>query len=209
MKTRMMKKAGGEILFDFYSVPNPNDENDVRYCVRPVTQRVVSVDDLASQIEKECTLTEADVKAVIAALSNNIASRLAGGERVYLPQLGYFNIKLKCDKKIDPKKTKANHISFDTVIFQPDKAFKSQVVGMKFRRCPLRHTKRPDEADILSALKACFNSKNAYITRSFFESTFGVSRATALRIINDLLKAGKLVNTNTKHNPVYSRGEKL
>lgn len=209
MKTKMMKKADGEILFDYYSVPNPNDKHDIRYCVRPVTQRVVSVDDLASQIEKECTLTEADVKAVIAALSNNIANRLASGERVYLPQLGYFNIKLKCDGKIDPKKTKAHHISFDTMTFQPDKAFKSQVVGMKFRRCPLRHSKCPGEAEILSALKNHFNSKNAYITRSFFESTFGVSRATALRIIKDLLKSDKLVNTNTKHNPIYSKGEML
>lgn len=103
MKFKVMKKKEDEILFDFYTVPNSKNENEKLFCVRPVVQRTITTDDLADRIEKECTLTRADVKAVI-------------------------------------------------------------------------------------------------------EASFGVSRSTAQRIIKDLLKSGKIINRNTKKNPVYIKG---
>lgn len=206
MKFKMMKKKNDEILFDFYTVPDSKNKNEKIFCVRPVVQRTITTDDLADRIEKECTLTRADVKAVLEALSNNIASCLANGERVHLPNLGYFNLKLKSDVKIDPDKTKANHISYDTTNFTPDKGFNNQLGDMTFRRCPLQHGKRPAEEKVLEKLKQFFDSGKTMFARTYIEAAFGVSRSTAQRIIKDLLKSGKIINGNTKKNPVYIKG---
>ncbi|MCE2615423.1 MAG: HU family DNA-binding protein [Phocaeicola sp.] len=206
MKFKMMKKKEGEILFDFYTVPNAKNKDEMIYCVRPVIQRTVTANDLATRIEKECTLTRADVKAVIEALSNHIANCLANGERVHLPNLGYFNLKLKSDVKIDPNKTKANHISYDTTGFTPDKGFNNQLINMAFRRCPLMHGKYPTKEKIVEKLKQFFDSGKTSFVRAHIEAAFGVSRSTAHRIIKDLLQSGKIVNENTKRNPIYVKG---
>ena len=206
MKFKMMKKKEGEILFDFYTVPNAKNKDEMTYCVRPVVQRTITANDIAMRIEKECTLTRADVKAVIEALSTHIANCLANGERVHLPNLGYFTLKLKSDVKIEPDKTKANHIPYDTTGFIPDKGFNDQLMNMTFRRCSLKHNKRPTEETVLEKLKEFFDSGKTLFVRTYIEDEFGISRSTAQRIIKDLLTSRKIVNENTKRNPIYVKG---
>ena len=53
------------IEYDFYRNPNSQGTNKKRYHARVVSSNRVSTDQLAEEIQKECTLTTADIKAVL------------------------------------------------------------------------------------------------------------------------------------------------
>lgn len=198
----MKKKTGSEILYDVYPVPNPTNKDQVRYSVRPIYQRMVNIDDMAEQIEKESTLTKSDVKGALMAFSNNLATVLAGGDRVHLPGIGYFSMKLKCTDELDPEKSRSPHIEFDTINFRPDTVFKKQISGFKFRRCKVNHDKVPSTEEIERKISE-YLTKNSFILRTNVQSLFSVSKSSACKIIRELQVQGKLVNKGGKYAPVY------
>ena len=59
------------IEYDFYLNPNSQGTNKKRYHARVVSSNRVSTDELAEEIQSECSLTIADVKAVLIALGWN------------------------------------------------------------------------------------------------------------------------------------------
>ena len=59
------------IEYDFYLNPNSQGTNKKRYHARVVSSNRVSTDELAEEIQSECSLTIADVKAVLIALGGN------------------------------------------------------------------------------------------------------------------------------------------
>ena len=62
------------IKYEFYRNPNSQDTNKKRYHARVVPSGRITTDQLAQEIQKESSLTVADVKSVLIALADKMSA---------------------------------------------------------------------------------------------------------------------------------------
>ena len=88
------------IEYDFYRNPNSEGTNKKRYHARVVSNNRIFTDDLAEEIQNECSLTIADVKAVLIALGDKLAKHLGEGDKVHIEGIGHFQVNLRCKEEV-------------------------------------------------------------------------------------------------------------
>ena len=92
--------------YDFYKTPVSKDSmKRPRFHARIVSSGTIDTDDLAKRIHGRCTVTPADVAAVLISLSEVTAEYLREGKRVHIDGLGYLQVTLQCP---DRKSTRLN-----------------------------------------------------------------------------------------------------
>ena len=75
--------------YDFYKTPVSKDSTKrPRFHARIVSSGTIDTDDLAKRIHGRCTVTPADVAAVLISLSEVTAEYLREGKRVHIDGLG-------------------------------------------------------------------------------------------------------------------------
>lgn len=82
--------------YDFYKTPVSKDSmKRPRFHARIVSSGTIDTDDLAKRIHGRCTVTPADVAAVLISLSEVTAEYLREGKRVHIDGLGYLQVTLQ------------------------------------------------------------------------------------------------------------------
>ena len=192
------------IEYDFYRNPNSQGTNKKRYHARVVSSHRVSTDQLAKEIQKECTLTTADIKAVLMTLGDKLAHYLGEGSKVHLEGIGYFQVNLKCKEEVrTTNAVRSENVEFKSVSYRADNELKKHLRNQKIRRSQTRiHSLEMTEEEIDQKLTDYFKT-NDTLTRSQFEVLCTQVKSTAHRILLKLVKDGKLRNVATSHNPVY------
>lgn len=192
------------INYEFYVTPDATGDGERTYHARVVGYNKVSTDQLASEIQHACTLTKADVKAVLAALSDTMASHLGYGDKVYLEGIGYFGVTLKCQKQVSTEEEmKRAGVSFKSVSFRADSELKKKMKQQKVHRSKLRPHSMPLTDEQIDRKLAEYFSTNTVITRRQFQFLCLQTRTTAGRIIRRLVEEGKLKNISIPRNPIY------
>lgn len=192
------------IIYDFFEIPNPTGEGDKTYHPRVVSVGGVSTDELAKEIQEACTLTRADVKAVLVSLADKLAQHLSYGRKVHLEGIGYMGVSLQCSKKICNKEDmKRAPVMFKNITFRVDEELKVKMRRAKMERASVgSHSAQISEEGIDEKLAEHFAS-NPVITRIQFQNLCHLCTSTAYRHIRRLLEEGKLQNVSTPHNPIY------
>ena len=192
------------IQYEFYRNPNSQGTNKKRYHARVVPAGRISTDDLAEEIQKECTLTVADVKSVLIALADKMSEHLGEGRKVYLEGIGYFQVNLRCKEEVRTMSgIRSENIEFKSVSFRADIDLKKNLKTQKIRRSRNKpHSMPMTEKEIDEKLTKHFAS-NPILTRRDFEFLCQQMKPTACRILRKLVEAGKLKNISTPRNPVY------
>ena len=192
------------IQYEFYRNPNSQGTNKKRYHARVVPIGRVSTDQLAKEIQKECTLTVADVKSVLIALADKMSEHLGEGRKVYLEGIGYFQVNLQCKEEVRTMHgARSENIEFKSVSFRADIGLKKNLKERKIRRSRNKpHSMRMTETEIDEKLTEHF-SNNPILTRRDFQFLCVQVKPTACRILKKLVEDGKLKNISTPHSPVY------
>lgn len=192
------------VRFEFYETPTPDDEQgEKKYHARVVSYNTVETEQIIHEIHSACTLTRGDTKACLIELSRVLAEKLKGGERVHLEGLGYFQVTLQCDSDDTNPKTRANHVSYKTVKFHPDKELNHEMRRLKVERSDIRkHSERVDN-DTVEARLMEYLEQHGSITRRELEILCGLTRTTAGRHITRLVRENKIKNTNYHFQPIY------
>lgn len=193
------------ILFDFYVSPSDSGKGEKeKYHARVVRSHTVQIDDIVNNISKRCTLSKGDIRAVLDELGDEIVYNLCEGNRVYLPGIGYFYLSLSTPKEADPKTTRSQSIGIKAVEFRADSILKNNLEShARFERSDIKvHSSRLDSYEIDALLEDYFH-KNEFLTRIKFEKLCGFTKTTAQRHLQRLMDEGRLVNVNTRHNPIY------
>lgn len=127
------------VYYELYDSPcNPQEPAEGRKpkpharIVRPATYATPA---LIEEISKRCTLTAADIKAVLQAASEAISGHLSEGDRVHLDGLGDFYVSLQCEPE-EGKKITARHVRFGRVHFLAEVSLKQHLSGMRLRLNP-------------------------------------------------------------------------
>ena len=191
------------IEYDFYRNPNSEGTNKKRYHARVVSNNRISTDDLAEEIQNECSLTIADVKAVLIALGDKLARHLGEGDKVHIEGIGHFQVNLRCKEEVrTTRAVRSENIEFKSVSYRADNDLKKHLRKQKIQRSPNKvHSLPMTEEEIDQALTKHFRT-NETITRRVFEILCTQMRSTAHRILQKLVENGKLRNVATAHNPV-------
>ena len=192
------------IEYDFYRNPNSQGTNKKRYHARVVSSDRISTDELAEEIQKECSLTITDVKAVLIALGDKLAKHLGEGSKVHLEGIGYFQVNLQCKEEVrTTRSVRSDNVEFKSVSYRADNELKKHLKKQKIQRSQTKiHSVEMTEEEIDQKLTDYFKT-NDTLTRSQFEVLCTQVKSTAHRILQKLVKDGKLKNVSTKQHPVY------
>ena len=192
------------IEYDFYRNPNSQGTNKKRYHARVVSGDRISTDELAEEIQNECSLTKADVKAVLIALGDKLAKHLGEGNKVYLEGIGYFQVNLKCKEEVrSTHAIRSENVEFKSVSYRADNELKKRLRNQKTQRSLKKvHSITMTEEEIDQALTEYFKTHET-LTRHQFQTLCSQLKSTAHRILLKLVKDGKLRNVGTSHSPVY------
>ena len=192
------------IEYDFYRNPNSQGTNKKRYHARVVSSNRITTDELAEEIQNECSLTITDVKAVLIALGDKLAKHLGDGSKVHLEGIGYFQVNLQCKEEVcTTRSVRSENVEFESVSYRADNELKKHLKKQKIQRSQTKiHSVEMTEEEIDQKLTDYFKT-NDTLTRSQFEVLCTQVKSTAHRILQKLVKDGKLKNVSTKQHPVY------
>ena len=192
------------IEYDFHRNPNSQGTNKKRYHARVVSSHRVSTDQLAEEIQKECTLTTADIKAVLITLSDKLAQHLGEGSKVHLEGIGYFQVNLKCKEEVrTTNAVRSENVEFKSVSYRADNHLKKHLKTQKIQRSKTKiHSATLTEEEIDQTLSTYFATHET-ITRRQFQVLCSQVKSTAQRLLKRLLDDGKLRNIATSQHPVY------
>ena len=192
------------LKYEFYRNPNCATTNKKRYHARIVPNGRVSTDRLAKEIQKESSLTVADVKSVLIALADKMAEHLGDGRKVHLEGIGYFQVNLHCKEEVRTMHgARSENIEFKSVSFRADANLKKSLKKEKIQRSKNKpHSMPITEKEIDAKLTEHF-AQNPILTRRDFEFLCMQVKSTACRTLRKLVEAGKLKNVSTPRNPVY------
>ena len=191
------------IEYDFYRNPNSQGSNKKRSHARVVSSDRISTDELAEEIQNECSLTITDVKAVLIALGDKLAKHLGDGSKVHLEGIGYFQVNLQCKEEVcSTRSVRSDNVEFKSVSYRADNDLKKHLKKQKIQRSQTKiHSVEMTEEEIDRKLMDYFKTHDA-LTRSQFEVLCTQVKSTAHRILQKLVKDGKLKNVSTKQHPV-------
>ena len=192
------------IQYEFYRNPNSQGTNKKRYHARVVPAGRISTDRLAKEIQKECTLTVADVKSVLIALADKMSEHLGEGRKVHLEGIGYFQVNLHCKEEVRTMHgARSENIEFKNVSFRADVDLKDSLKKQKIHRSRNKpHSMPMTDKEIDEKLTEHFANK-AILTRRDFQFLCLQVKPTACRMLRKLVEDGKLKNISTPRNPVY------
>ena len=192
------------IKYDFYRNPNSQGTDKKKYHARVVSNNRVSTDELAKEIQSECSLTIADVKAVLIALGGKLAKHLGEGSKVYLEGIGYFQVNLHCKEEVcTPNSVRSENVEFKSVSYRADNELKKHLRKQKVQRSKNKiHSMPMTEEETDQILTEYFRTHET-ITRRQFQTLCIQVKSTAHRILQKLVEDGKLRNISTPQNPVY------
>lgn len=194
------------IEYDFYENPGKSSEfQKSKYHVRICNRQTVDTDNIVKAISKQCTLTPADIHAVIVAFQDEIAFQLQQGKIVHLDGLCQFDISLKSRLDESSGKENGSDIVLKSVNINPDKKLTERVRKNLCHRVKSRgkHSDSISEIDIISVLTEHFKKKST-ITRAEFQNQCSITKYMACIHINRLISEGKLKNIGYRRHPIYT-----
>ena len=191
------------IEFEFYQSPDSLDKKTKKYYPKVVNYRTINTQELAEEIHSGSTLTTADIRATIDALSHHIARHLSKSERVHIEGIGFFEASLQCPETDNPKGTHAEMVQFKSVNFRADKILKEKMQYAETVRSKRKaHSSAFSPEEIDEKLTVYFQT-NSFLTRRDFERLCGLTQITANRQLKRLIEEKKLENRTTRYHPIY------
>lgn len=104
------------------------------YIPQPAGGQPVDIKDICFEISDKCTLTKADIVAVVAALEESIGRHLTEGNSVRLGSLGSFSPRMSATTSESPEDVGPENITNVGVRFCPSPALKQRLNGAHFER---------------------------------------------------------------------------
>ena len=205
---RSIAKTIMAIKFDLFENPVKEGVSVPKLHAKVVTKDVVTTREIREAIRRKCTVSPADVAAVITALNDELYENLSNGYAVHLEGIGYFSLSLKCAPDINPKYIKDDDVQVRSIKFTPDKDLidRFQSVYLERKVDEAHHSTKLDEEEVKQKLAEYFKT-HSFLQRRDFERLTGFNSSKSTRVIRILVKEGVLKNAGTKYQPVYVVGE--
>jgi predicted histone-like DNA-binding protein len=205
MSRKTNTKKSGTIA---YQLRRQNDltgtatEKNPHVAVTIVNSKLTTTKELAEYINFACSVTDADVAAVLQALGKCVCDELLDGNRVELEHLGTFSLSLTCgNKRLEDRVTKKD-IRVKSILSPPCAEMKAAMRTAEIVSGGPNPNKQLSDTVIERRLEKYFE-EHEYMQRRDFESVCECSRYTATKKLKELVKAGKLRAMGAKNVRFY------
>ena len=127
---------------------NPRDkEAPAKYYARAQANGDVSIREMSERIQQSCTVTKADVQAVLVALEDVIIDALKSGEIVRLGDLGTFQISLSSKGAVTEEDYNTSFITKARINFRPGVALAGTLSTLTYSKVAKRPSKSDDDGE--------------------------------------------------------------
>ena len=125
---------------------NPRDKEAApKYYGQVQASGDISIREMAERIQSNCTVTKADVYAVLVALEDVIIDALKSGEIVRLGDLGSFQIGISSKGAETEKDYSDSLIKKARINFRPGTALAGMLTTLSFSKVAVKYTKDESE----------------------------------------------------------------
>ena len=123
---------------------NPRDrESEPKFYAQARMSGEVSLREMCDRIQQSCTVTKADVNAVLVAMEDVFVDALKGGEIIRLGDLGTFRVSLSSKGSLTEKEYTSSLITKSRIIFRPGSVLSDALTNLSFSK--LTEKKEDDE----------------------------------------------------------------
>jgi len=105
-----------------------------KFYASPVMDGEMNLSDMTKAIERICTVSGADIRAVLYAMVDVSVDNLSNGTIIRLGDLGSMRISLSSEGKPTADELKASSIKGASVIFTPGTRIKEMLSSAKFQK---------------------------------------------------------------------------
>lgn len=124
---------------------NPKELGEVKYYANAQSTSVYSLESMTADIEKQCTVSEADIYAVLKAAVFCIQQSLKRGESVKIDDLGTFRVGLSSEGTLTEEEFNASHITSARITFIASRRLKETARSFQYKKVLPRPQKSEDE----------------------------------------------------------------
>ena len=104
------------------------------YIPQPSRTNPLDLNDISRRISDVCTVTRADIMAVLTALEDVIAASLLQGHTLRLDALGCFHLRMRATPAESPDDVDASNIRNISVAYVPSRYLKQRLAEAHFER---------------------------------------------------------------------------
>ena len=194
------------IKYEIHGIKNAKGEGKEQKYVHLFAHEPQSDHALEEDIQANCSLTKADVRAAFCALRDYMVRALSGGSRFHIPGVGYFSLSVGLDAPDDlpSDKMRADYIRLRNIRFRPERSLLSEVgSGVSFERAGFSSRSRQyTEEQLLSLLRHYF-ATNTCLTRRDLQRMASLRDSAAKKWLQHLTATGVLQKDGASNAPVY------
>ena len=127
---------------------NPRDKEAApKFYAQAQARGDVNIREMATRIQGSCTVTKADVYAVLVALEDVIMEALQNGEIVRLGELGTFQVSLSGKGAVTSEDYDASLIKKARINFRPGLTLAGMLDSLSFSKVAIKYPKETDEEE--------------------------------------------------------------
>lgn len=114
---------------------NPRDrESEPKFYAQVKMSGEVTLREMCDRIQQSCTVTKADVHAVLVAMEDVFVDALKGGEIIHLGDLGTFRVSLSSKGSLTEKEYTSSLITKSRIIFRPGSVLSDALANLSFSK---------------------------------------------------------------------------
>lgn len=127
---------------------NPRDrETEPKFYAQVKLSGDVSLREMCERIQQSCTVTKADVHAVLVAMEDVIVDALKGGEIIRLGDLGTLRVSLSSKGALTEKEYTSSLITKSRIIFRPGSILSEALTTISYTKLTSETESDDEEKD--------------------------------------------------------------
>ena len=127
---------------------NPRDrETEPKFYAQVKLSGDVSLREMCERIQQSCTVTKADVHAVLVAMEDVIVDALKGGEIIRLGDLGTLRVSLSSKGALTEKEYTSSLITKSRIIFRPGSILSEALATISYSKLTSETESDDEEKD--------------------------------------------------------------
>lgn len=194
------------IRYEVHAIENSQGTGEERQFIQLRQQEPLSPVQIEKEIQNRCSLTPADVRAVMSAISDIAVRELSQGSRFHLPDIGFLSLAVGNTPPAERPhgKITGKDIYLRGINFRPEGRFLDRIDReVRFVKADDTTRSRRYAEDELWELVAAFLKSHRYITCQDMCRQFHLRDRMARKWLARFTDTGRLSKEGTRHQPLY------
>ncbi len=131
--------------------PADRESGEMKYYAQSQARGEMGIREISERIHQMCTVTRADVMAVLTGLEEIVSEGLQGGEIVRLGELGSLQLSVSGEGAASEELYDDSLIDKVRVLFRPGTVMQEAINNLAFEKVPVKYVKKEESDEELGA----------------------------------------------------------